>query len=62
MRLKQQHQARHDDLFRAHLDQIINMKHELVALADRVDWAWLDEQLAGYFSDQGRSADAYFWA
>jgi len=49
MRLKQQHQARHDDLFRAHLDQIINMKHELVALADRVDWAWLDEQLAGYF-------------
>ena len=57
MRPKQQRKARHDDLFRARLDQIINMKHELVALADRIDWAWLDEQLAEYFSDQGRPAE-----
>ena len=34
MRPKQQAKARHDDLFRARLDQIINMKHELVVLAD----------------------------
>jgi IS5 family transposase len=26
------------DLFRARLDQIINMKHELVTLADKIDW------------------------
>jgi len=57
MRPKQPEKARHDDLFRARLDQIINMKHELVVLADRVDWAWLDEQLADCFSDQGRPAE-----
>ena len=57
MRPKQQHKAQHDDLIRARLDQIINMKHELVALADKIDWAWLDEQLAGCFSDQGRPAE-----
>ena len=57
MRPKQQQKARYDDLFRARLDQIINLKHELVALADKLDWAWLDEQLADCFSDQGRPAE-----
>ena len=57
MRPKQQQKARHDDLFRARLDQIINMKHELVVLADKIDWAWLDAQLAESFSDQGRPAE-----
>ena len=47
---------RHDDLFRARLDQIINMKHELV-LADEINRAWLDEQLADCFSDKGRSGE-----
>jgi IS5 family transposase len=57
MRPKQQHKARHDDLFRARLDQIINMKHALVVLADKIDWTWLDAELAGCFSDQGRPAE-----
>ena len=57
MRPKQQPRARHDDLFRARLDQIINMRHELVVLADKIDWAWLDAELAGCFSDQGRPAE-----
>ena len=57
MRPKQQQAARHDDLFRARLDQIINMKHELVALANKVDWGWIDDQLADHFSDQGRPAE-----
>ncbi len=43
MRPKQQQKTRHDDLFRSRLDQIINMKHELVVLADKIDWTWLDE-------------------
>jgi transposase, IS5 family len=30
------------DLFRARLDQIINMKHELVLLAGKIDWNWID--------------------
>jgi IS5 family transposase len=57
MRPKQQPEARHDDLFRARLDQIINMRHELVVLAGKIDWAWLDGELAGSFSDQGRPAE-----
>ncbi len=57
MRPKKQHKARHDDLFRARLDQIINMKHELVVLADKIDWDWLDEELAGCFSNEGRPAE-----
>jgi IS5 family transposase len=44
------------DLFRARLDQIINMKHELVRLAGELDWDWIDAELAGCFADQGRPA------
>ena len=57
MRPKQQKKADHDDLFKARLDQIINMKHELVSLADKIDWAWLDEQIAPYFSAHGRPGE-----
>ena len=57
MRPKQPEKARHDDLFRARLDQIINMKHALVVLADKIDWDWLDAQLANSFSDNGRPAE-----
>jgi len=57
MRPKKHQKARHDDLFRSRLDQIINMKHELVVLADKIDWNWLDDQLADCFSDEGRPAE-----
>ncbi len=57
MRPKQPEKARHDDLFRARLDQIINLKHALVRLADKIDWDWLDAQLANSFSDNGRPAE-----
>ncbi len=57
LRPKRQPKARHDDLFRARLDQIINPRHELVVLADKIDWAWLDAQLAERFSNQGRPAE-----
>lgn len=30
------------DLFRARLERIINMKHELLQRADKIDWAWID--------------------
>ena len=33
------------------------MKHELVVLADKIDWAWLDEQWADCFFDKGRPAE-----
>ena len=42
------------DLFRARLDQIINMRHELVQLAARIDWDWIDREVAPLYSDNGR--------
>ena len=38
------------DLFRARLDQIIDIRHEPVRLADAIDWDWLDAELAGRFA------------
>ena len=46
MRPKQHKTMGSSDLFRARLDQIINMKHELVQLAGKLDWAWIDAEIA----------------
>ena len=54
MRPRKTKQSGSGDLFRSRLDQIINMDHELVGLAHKIDWEWFDEQLADRFSDQGR--------
>ena len=56
MRPKEQEPTGDGDLFRARLDQIINMKHELVGLARRTDWGHLDKEIAPLFSDKGRPA------
>ena len=40
--------------FRARLEQIINMKHELVQLAGKIDWEWIDSEIAPLCSDKGR--------
>ena len=53
MRPKQQKPIAQDDLFRSRLEQIINMRHELVRLADEIDWQWIDAQVSGNFSDKG---------
>ena len=42
------------DLFRARLEQIINLKHELVQLAGTIDWDWIDREVAPLYSDKGR--------
>jgi transposase, IS5 family len=42
------------DLFRARLDQVINMKHELVQLAGKVDWDWIDREIAPLYSENSR--------
>src|ERR1700757_3888199 len=54
MRPKKHETTDASDLFRARLDQIINMKHELVQLAGRLDWEWLDGEIAPLYSDKGR--------
>ena len=58
MRPKSTDQCGSGDLFRSRLDQIINMKHELVRLADEIDWDWIDDELADLFCDTGRPAIA----
>lgn len=54
MQPKREQPTEAQDLFRARLDQFINMRHELVLLARRIDWAFLHEQLAPCFSEKGR--------
>jgi IS5 family transposase len=54
MRPKQQEPTRSGDLFRARLDQIIDMKHETVQLAHTIAWSWIDDEVAPLFSDKGR--------
>ncbi len=54
MRPKKRETTRSGDLFRARLDQIINLKHELAQLAEKVDWDWIDGEIAPLYSDKGR--------
>jgi IS5 family transposase len=55
------------DLFRSHLEQIINMQHELVKLSKAIDWDYLDKANAAFYAKDGRpgvnnSRTAYFKA
>ena len=54
MRPKKLQTTRSDDLFRARLDQIINLRHELAQLAGAIDWDWIDGEIAPLYSDKGR--------
>jgi transposase, IS5 family len=46
-----------DDLFRARLVEIIDMRHELVKLAALIDWEFFEREWAGFFpSQEGRPA------
>src|SRR5882757_3003642 len=54
MRPKKHEATGEGDLFRARLDQIINLKHELVQLGGKIDWDWIDREIAPLYSDTGR--------
>jgi transposase, IS5 family len=54
MRPKKHETMGSSDLFRARLDQIINLKHELVQLAGKLDWDFIDGEIAPLYSDKGR--------
>src|ERR1700674_1789507 len=54
MRPKKAWTTSEGDLFRARLERIINLKHELVQLAGRIDWDWIDCEIAPLYSDNGR--------
>jgi len=54
MRPKKHERMGEGDLFRARLDQIINLKHELAQLAGKIDWDFIDGEIAPLYSDKGR--------
>ena len=54
MRPRKREESHSDDLFRARLDQIINMKQAVVRLAEEIDWDWIDDQMSDLFSAEGR--------
>src|SRR5262249_513832 len=54
MRPKKHETTGSADLFRARLAQIINMRHELVQLAGKIDWEFIDGEIAPLYSDGGR--------
>jgi len=54
MRPKKHKTTGSNDLFQARLDQIINLKHELVLLAGKIDWDWIDGEIAPLYSANGR--------
>jgi transposase, IS5 family len=54
MRPKKPQATGKGDLFRSRLDQIINLKHELVQLAEGIEWDWIDREIAPLYSDHGR--------
>jgi len=40
------------DLFRSRLDQIVNMKHELILLAEQINWSQFEEAFGAYYVDK----------
>src|SRR6202040_3505215 len=54
MRPKKPETTTSGDLFRARLDQIINLKHELAQLAGQIDWDFIDGEIAPLYSEKGR--------
>ena len=39
------------DMFRSRLDQILDMGHEKVILADKIDWCFLPEKMGEVYTD-----------
>jgi hypothetical protein len=39
-----------------HLDSTVSLKHKLVQLAFKIDWDWIDGEIAPLYSDKGRPA------
>ncbi len=40
------------DLFRNRLDQIVNMNHELILLAQRIDWSYFEKKFGAYYVEK----------
>jgi transposase, IS5 family len=51
MRPKERRQTGQSDLFRARLDQIVDLDHSVVKLAAAIDWRFLEEQFGAVYTD-----------
>jgi IS5 family transposase len=51
MRPRERRETGEQDLFRARLDQIIDMKHSLVKLAHAIDWRFLEGQFGVVYTN-----------
>jgi len=51
MKPREQRETGQTDLFRARLDQIINLEHALVRLTRAIDWRFLETQFGAVYSD-----------
>jgi IS5 family transposase len=54
MKPKTQEKSLQEDLFRSRLENIINMRHELVKLADAVNWDFLSSKVHPFYAVEGR--------
>ena len=52
MRPREQRDSGGADLFRARLDQIIDLNHELAKLARAIDWRFLEEKFGAVYTDR----------
>ena len=52
MRPKERRDSGQSDLFRARLDQIVDIRHPLAKLATAIDWRFLEEQFGAVYSDK----------
>jgi len=43
-----------EDLFRSRLENIIDLRHELVRLAAAIDWGFFDDAFEAFYSEEGR--------
>nr|CCD32011.1 Transposase, IS4 family [Methylocystis sp. SC2] len=51
MRPKERRDSGQNDLFRARLDQIVDLKHPLAKLGRAIDWGFLEKSLGAVYSD-----------
>ncbi len=54
MKPKEQEKSQIEDLFRSRLENIINMRHELVILAESIDWNFLESKVSVFYAEEGR--------
>ncbi len=54
MKPKKQLFSKNEDMFRSRLENIINLSHELVKLANLIDWNFLEKKIEPFYAVDGR--------